>query len=86
MSNLEKSSWAFGILLSVTVSLGGFVLYESYQVHAELAVLQEQMKVNRTVKKHWKLHAWAKDQINELRIQHDLHMRSWPSLSSEEPH
>lgn len=33
-----------------------------------------------TMEKHWKLHQWAKDEVNELRGKHDLPSSRWPDF------
>lgn len=33
-----------------------------------------------TMGKHWRLHSWAKDEINALRAKHDLDASRWPDL------
>lgn len=39
-------------------------------------------RLEKTARKHWKLHSWAKDNINELRNEHDTltGIASWPDL------
>jgi hypothetical protein len=36
---------------------------------------------NRQLSKHWKLHGWAKDEINVLRVKNGSNMTSWPELN-----
>ncbi|MHA2279455.1 MAG: hypothetical protein ACXAC5_00990 [Promethearchaeota archaeon] len=37
-------------------------------------------RITKQLSKHWKLHNWAKDQLSELRHQHQLPPVSWPDL------
>lgn len=38
------------------------------------------IRLNSGITKHWKLHNWTKDQLAELRHQHQLPPVSWPDL------
>ena len=33
-----------------------------------------------TISRHWKLHTWAKDKINELRVKAGETITAWPDL------
>lgn len=72
------------IIVTITLGLSGFALYEIYTLNAEIAVLQadvnDKERVNNSITKFWKLHSWAKDQINELTIKQGGDLKSWPDL------
>ena len=84
MTTEKSNTIIFGILGAMMMSLGGFVLYESYQINAEMAVIQEQIKKVNVHAKHWKLLSWSRDQINILRIKNGMPFESWPDLSHED--
>lgn len=87
--------WATRVTLLAALGLGGtsLGLQEKYTgptpdeivAHENrLATIENDLKnlvANReTMSKHWKLHSWAKDQINELRFKQDLGVANWPEF------
>ncbi len=38
------------------------------------------LRRDRTLTKHWRIHSWTKDRITELRNAHDMAVVGWPSL------
>jgi alkylated DNA repair dioxygenase AlkB len=71
---------------------------QSIQTDAELAaqilLLQQDIKElrenkepetrqDRTIRKHWKLHTWAKDQINEIQKSNNVPLGKWPDFPDE---
>ena len=37
-------------------------------------------KQDATLRKHWKLHTWTRDEIYELRRKNDMPVNKWPDL------
>ena len=37
-------------------------------------------RLTKQISKHWKLHSWARDTLNETRQKIDLPIKAWPKL------
>ena len=48
-----------------------------WRINSAIVLMQRDTE---TMQKHWKLHSWAKDQVNTLRTKHDMDIESWPDL------
>lgn len=84
MTQEKTSLIAATILGGLMLSLGGFVLYASYEFNSKIAVLEQKIKKQSVHSKHWKLLGWSRDRINELRVHNGLPIRSWPDLGRHE--
>jgi len=38
------------------------------------------IRQDKTLNKHWKIASWTKARINELRVEHGLPLKEWPSF------
>lgn len=89
----KKNPW-FAALILAALGLGGgnlafrpeagITMEEITAAENRLTKIEE--KIDRlvtdreTMTKHWKLHQWAKDEVNELRGKHDLPSSRWPNF------
>jgi len=80
-----------GVLVSTSLAVAGFTLKWQFAANAEIKVLQQRLteqteqvqndlRHDRQIGKHWKLHSWAKDEINRLRVKNNLEIIAWPNL------
>jgi len=64
------------------------------ELSAQILLLQQDIKElrenrepetrqDRTIRKHWKLHTWARDQINEIQKNNNMQLSKWPDLPEE---
>lgn len=86
-------STIIGLMSTVSLSLGGFALKWVFDANAEISVMNEKLssiqsdkaqdnRQDQTITKHWRLHSWARDQINELRQHNNLPLAPWPDVSN----
>lgn len=57
--------------------IAGFVLVWMFNMNATIAKMQNETE---TLAKHWKLHGWARDEINDIRSNANLPAVRWPEL------
>jgi len=79
--------WAAGIIASLMVTgiVGLVMLYRDMGImQSEVNDLRfdasDDTRQDKQLSKHWKIHNWSKDQINELRVEHTKPLVSWPDL------
>ncbi len=91
---MDTNKLLFGllsVLVAISMAIAGFALKWQFVANAEIKVIQHQLseqseqvqidlKHSSQLSKHWKLHGWAKDEINKLRAKHGLELESWPDL------
>jgi hypothetical protein len=89
---LQKALFVvLSVLTTIALALGAFSLKFQFEAHAKHSVMEENVerlmadthrdeKQDRSVRKHWKLHTWARDRITELRHVHGLPLEPWPDL------
>lgn len=84
-------STIIGLMSTVSLGLGGFALKWVFDANAEISVMNEKLSSIQSDKaqdnrqdqtKHWRLHSWARDQINELRYSNNLPLAPWPDVSN----
>jgi len=84
---LGLASWSLKLSIDMNTQLA--VLQESMKLRHEsvdddLLTLaddtEEMTRVLEAMSKHWKIHSWTKDQINELRVKLDLPLKGWPDF------
>lgn len=46
----------------------------------QLAAAKDDERQDGVLSKHWKLHGWARDEINKLRFEQGLQPVAWPGL------
>lgn len=84
MNNSTITNVIMGVLMALALGLGGWALSTTQSLQIQMAVLQQQLKDNDThdkaITKHWKLHTWAREEINDLRIADGLPQARWPDL------
>ena len=79
------------VLLSVLLGGGSLITSSDKLNKADVAAAEARLKTielkiegvisdHETMSKHWKLHTWAKDEINELRLKQGLEPSRWPDL------
>jgi hypothetical protein len=79
------------VLITITLGLTGFMLKWMFVTNAELATTRERMSLlladtardvrqDKQLGHHWKLHSWSKSRINELRVASSLPLSEWPNL------
>jgi len=80
-----------GVLVAISIAIAGWSLNKTIEMGEEQRLMQYQIqmlsnnkdadeKQDRQIRKHWKLHSWAKDQINKLGRHHDIPIQPWPDL------
>ena len=85
------TKWLLGIITAIVLSISGFTLVWLVEANAELRVLKKSVidlaadkeldkTQNETLTKHWKLHSWSRDEINDLRHKSGLDRSRWPDL------
>lgn len=72
---LGLSAWA----LKSSVDLQKHQAVIDYKVTQILQQTEDERKQNSTLAKHWKLHGWSRDQINELRYAAGKGTAHWPN-------
>ena len=76
-----------GVLVTIALALSSFALNEIYDMNAQIALLEEEVKheqkVTRSLRMHWKLHRWAHDEINVLRNIQKLEGARWPEFDRQ---
>lgn len=93
MAGLKDSIFEVVItaFLAVTFGMSSWVLITLVDIESNQAVQQHrlaQVEQDKTVdvsqntqlSKHWKLHSWARDEINTLRAKQGLDIKPWPDL------
>lgn len=76
----------FGLawMFEINATIARYQEHVRPELDATIATIQadiEQIRDDReTMAKHWRLHGWARDEINILRSQHDLEPARWPPL------
>jgi hypothetical protein len=82
--NGHTKDWAFGVLIAAALGMGGFTLRFCYEMNARMAVHerdeQHDVKQDKTLSSHWRIHSWTRDRITELRTTHGLPVVGWPDL------
>lgn len=82
--HMKLVMWLLGTLSTISMMLAGFSLKWQFDANAKIEVMQERMssdaRQDETLKKHWKLHGWARDEINDIRVQSGLEPVRWPNL------
>ena len=72
-------------LLGAIFGLLAFALAWMFYTNADVQLLKkatlDHHKLESKLTKHWKLHSWAKDEINKLRATHGFPIESWPDIS-----
>jgi hypothetical protein len=84
-----------GFVLAACLGLSAFSLKFAFDANAEIKSMQATNRLqfeqiqrsldsmsneDQSITKMWKLHSWAKDQINDLRYKNELNPVSWPDL------
>ena len=81
-----NSQILMSVVCAAALALSGFGLKEIYDLNAKMAVLQadvnDDKRVNSSISKFWKLHGWAKDEINDLRHHAGKKNARWPDLGT----
>lgn len=83
--------WVLGLVASIALALSGFTLKWTFNAHAELLLLRQQVEQlaaddaeaarrDRTLSRHWRLLSHHRDQITTLRQRHELAVEPWPDL------
>ena len=65
------------VLLGVVFAILGFALVWMFNTNVKI---EKVMENQATLEKHWRLHGWARDEINALRSTQSLPMARWPDL------
>lgn len=69
-----------GLLTAAVLALGSWV----WSTQATLTKIEAKASVDsdqdERIKKFWKLHSWSRDEINRLRLEHDLPLAAWPDM------
>lgn len=84
MDTADKS--ILGLLVAVIIAAGGWM----FHTNAEFKVLQSQVleliddtetdqRQNETLKRHWQLLSWTRDEINQNRSKSGKPLVHWPS-------
>ena len=82
---IDLTRFATILLASIVIGLGTWVWKTNERlerIEAKNHVDEDQNEVHdemdERIRKFWKLHAWSRDEINQLRALHDLDMSRWP--------
>lgn len=77
----------FGVALALLTGLGGFVWNANTRIALMEHKIAESEKHAKINSKFWKLHSWARQEINKARVRDGLQMVNWPELEdAEEEH
>ncbi len=84
---MKFQAWLIGIVAAVAATsvAGLVVMYGEFKVMQgdvnELIFDEEDDdRQDVTLRKHWKIHRWTADRINELRVEQGKPLASWPEL------
>lgn len=72
-----------GITLALVIAIGGWVWNTQTKLNRLEWENERDQKQDRQLKKFWKLHHWAKDELNRLGREHDFEIKSWPDIADE---
>ena len=81
--------WLVGIVAGIAIALSGWALSMVHDMAGDMKVVKLQLeqitndtdcdvKQSETLTKHWKLHGWARDEINTLRAEAGKPLAHWP--------
>ena len=66
--------------LRTTVDMATQVELLQYQIEQLQCANEDDQKQNANLSRHWKLHGWARDEINDLRHKAGLDSSRWPDF------
>ena len=81
MDNATKA--IFTVLTALVIALGGWVWNTSHALNRLTWQLEREQKQDATIRKHWRLHRWTKDELTRLGREHDFELKSWPDLGED---
>lgn len=84
MHGIKNDPWKIlsGLMTVAIVALASWV-WRTQDMLTRIEVKIEgevDAKQDEIMDKFWKIHHWSKDQIDELRQEHNLERASWPEL------
>ena len=78
-----------GLAATAALAVAGWALQTVHTLEIRISVLTEELNTikadtsdseefKQSIRKHWKLHSWARDEINNLKYKNGLPITGWP--------